>query len=133
MRVLLRALPLIALACIGCGDGSATVSGRVTFNGEPVSRGSIAFIPVDGKGQAAGGDVENGHYAVKGVPPGEKKVQISAQYVSGKTTLDGGLELDVVSDLLPKSWGAESTERLAVSAPATKKDYAIDGPDPRKQ
>jgi hypothetical protein len=133
MRIRLCVIPLIMLACVGCGDGRATVSGRVTFNGEPVSRGSITFIPVDGKGQAAGGDVANGSYAVKGVSQGEKTVQISAQYVSGKTTLDGGLELDVVSDLLPRSWGAESTERLTVSAPVTTKDFAINGPDPRKK
>ena len=122
----------VLLCNAGCGDGRATVSGSVTFNGEPVSRGSIVLVPVDGKGRSAGGDVEHGRFTIRDVDPGEKIVQLSAQYVSGKTTLDGGLELDVVSDLLPRSWGAESTERLTVTAPRTTKDYAIRGPDPRR-
>lgn len=133
MRLAFITVFVAILACCGCGDGRAMVTGRITFNGEPVSRGSIALIPVDGKGQAAGSPVENGSYSVTNVLPGEKIVQISAVYVSGKTTLDGGLELDLVSDLLPASWGAESTERLVVTAPRTTHDYEIKGPDPRKK
>lgn len=122
----------VLLCGAGCGDGRATVTGTVTFNGEPVSRGSIVLVPVDGKGRSAGGDIEHGRYTVRSVDPGEKTVQLSAQYVSGKTKLDGGLELDVVSDLLPRAWGAESAERLTVVAPQTTKDYVIQGPDPRR-
>lgn len=123
---------LLLLGGTGCGDGRATVTGSVTFNGEPVSRGSIVLVPVDGKGRSAGGDVENGRYTIRKVDPGEKTVQLSAQYVSGTTKLDGGLEVDVVSDLLPRAWGAESTERLTIVPPLTTKDYAIQGPDPRR-
>jgi hypothetical protein len=133
MRPFYWHLVAIVIACCGCSDGRSTVSGTVTFNGDALSRGSITLVPVDGKGQAAGGDVTSGRYIIKGVSPGEKSVQISAQYVSGKTTLDGGLELDVVSDLLPASWGPASKERLTVTAPTTTKDFAIEGPDPRKK
>ena len=121
----------VVAAGAGCGDGRATVSGRVTFNGEPVERGSITLVPVDGTGQTAGGDIRNGEYAVKSVVPGERQVQITAVYVSGKERLDGGLEVDLVSDLLPPTWGPESTERLTVTAPRTTKDFEIEGPDPR--
>jgi hypothetical protein len=133
MRPFCWHLVAIVIACCGCDDGRSTVSGTVTFNGNPLSRGSITLVPVDGKGQSAGGDVTSGRYVIKSVSPGEKAVQISAQYVSGKTKLEGGLELDVVSDLLPASWGPGSQERLTVTAPTTTKDFAIEGPDPRKK
>ncbi len=49
-----RKLALLCMLCVaipamlGCGNGLAHVEGRVTFNGEPVSRGMINLEPVDG-------------------------------------------------------------------------------------
>lgn len=121
----------VCLVACGCGDGTATVTGRITFNGEPVSRGSITLVPTDGKGQPAGANVENGSYSMKGVAPGEKTVQIMAVYPIGTEKRDDGSELEIVGDLLPASWGTDSQEKLQVQPPATTKDFAIEGPDPR--
>ena len=129
-----RGLVCAAVALIaGCGDGKATVSGKVTFNGEPVSRGAITLIPTDGKGQSAGGQVEGGSYMIRGVLPGEKTVQIIAIYPLGPKKGDDGDTIEVMGDLLPASWGPESTVKLNVTPPATAKDFAIEGPDPRKK
>ena len=124
-------LGLLLVALSGCGDSLATVSGNVTFNGEPVSRGSINLEPVDGKGPASGGNVEGGKYLIEGVHPGEKIVRISAVYSKGFEKGDDGSEVELVDDLLPVSWGNDSAERMQVEAPETKKDYAIEGTDPR--
>ena len=122
-----------AVLVAGCGDGKATVSGRITFNGEPVSRGAITLIPTDGKGQSVGSQVEGGSYLVRGVLPGEKTVQIIAIYPLGQRKSEDGNSIEAMGDLLPASWGANSAEKLNVSAPTTTKDFAIEGPDPRKK
>lgn len=127
--------PLLAavLAVVtGCGDGRATVSGRITFNGEPVSRGAITLLPRDGKGQSVGAPVDGGSYEIRGVLPGEKTVQIIAIYSLGQKPAEDGGSVEVMGDLLPASWGSESQHTLTVTAPKTSQDFAIEGPDPRK-
>jgi len=39
--------PLL-LALVGCGRGGGTVSGKVTFNGQPVPSGTVTFVSADG-------------------------------------------------------------------------------------
>lgn len=116
----------------GCGDGRATVSGRITFNGEPVSRGAITLVPRDGKGQSVGAPVEGGSYEIREVLPGEKTVQIIAIYSLGQKPGEDGGSVELMGDLLPASWGPESQHTLTVTAPKTSQDFAVEGPDPRK-
>jgi hypothetical protein len=74
----LLAVSLIGIAA-GCGgNNSATISGIVTYDGQPVGDGTITFLPADGKGQPAGGPIVNGRYSLTGVLPGSKMVQITA-------------------------------------------------------
>ena len=75
-RLLPAGLCLILMA--GCGGGSASVTGEVTYNGEPVGEGYITFLPADGKGAAAGAQIEAGRFAVDNVLPGPKVVKIEA-------------------------------------------------------
>ena len=51
-------------ACAGCGKGLATVEGNVTFDGQPVEKGTIVFEPADGVGPTGGGAIENGKYRI---------------------------------------------------------------------
>jgi len=70
------ALAVVLIA--GCGGGSGgTVSGAVTYDGQPVGDGTITFLPADGKGPTVGGPIAKGVYLVD-VPPGPKIVQITA-------------------------------------------------------
>ena len=124
---------LLCVFSLGCNDGLARVSGTVTFNGEPVSRGMINLEPVDGVGPMSGGSIAGGQYAIEQVTPGGKIVRIRAVYTKSiqKDPSDGS-ELEICDDLLPKEYGQHSQEKLTVSAPATMQDYTITGPDPRK-
>jgi hypothetical protein len=70
---LILILPLLA----GCGGSGATVSGTATYDKQPIEKGAIAFRPVDGKGQGAGGDIVNGQFTVKNVPFGKNRVEIA--------------------------------------------------------
>jgi hypothetical protein len=83
------ALPVVA-AILGCGDSSGLakrypVSGTVTYQGKPLERGTISFVPADGKGRAAGGTITEGRYSLTtqdpddGAIPGKYKVGILAK------------------------------------------------------
>ena len=139
MSAMKRQLTLLYVLCIalpsivGCGNGLAHVEGIVTFNGEPVSRGMINLEPVDGKGQVTGSAVEGGKFSIDNVLPGEKIVRISAVFVKSISKQGDGSEVEICDDLLPKEYGQTSTVRLNVEAPSTKKDYPIEGADPRKK
>jgi hypothetical protein len=64
---------------VGCGDGSlATVTGEVTYEGEPVGEGTLTLLPADGKGPVAGGRITGGRYTVENVVPGLKVVKVEA-------------------------------------------------------
>jgi hypothetical protein len=57
---------LSCLALVGCGPSlpeTATVSGRVTFNGKPVPRGRVVFQPEKGRQASAALDAD-GRYTL---------------------------------------------------------------------
>ncbi|WP_131282716.1 hypothetical protein [Blastopirellula marina] len=79
------AVIIIAAASVGCSRGPVTftVSGTVTVDGTPVNKGYVIFSPVQGSANSAvSGEVENGSYTLKCIP-GEQKVTITGQMVSG--------------------------------------------------
>ena len=92
-----RVLGLVLLITIGCGRASgperASVSGQVTFDGVPVERGSIAFIP-DGQtvGPTAGAVIEKGRYQVPrdaGPVLGTHRVEITAHRAGKQVDVAG--------------------------------------------
>lgn len=80
---------LSVFAMSGCDSGQtrASVSGIVTFDGQPLDNGTITFEPVDRTtGQAGGASIEAGKFdlpAERGLAPGEYKVSISANVGGG--------------------------------------------------
>jgi hypothetical protein len=72
------ALTAAVVGLSGCGSSTATISGQVTYEGQPVGDGYITFTPSDGKGNDAGGQITNGQYTVAGLPPGPKVVRVIA-------------------------------------------------------
>ncbi|MFM7243213.1 MAG: hypothetical protein ACKO40_03435 [Planctomycetaceae bacterium] len=124
----------VALAAmLGCGPTSSTVSGTVTFNGEPVASGAISLFPTDGKGSPAGGLIKDGRYTVTGVTPGEKTVQLSSPVIAGTRKDDYGNESRIAEELMPAAWGRGSQHTITVTAGSNTQDFAVEGPDPRKK
>jgi hypothetical protein len=66
------------LATVGCGEKSATVRGTVTFNGQPVERGSIRFVSTNKTGPTFGAVIKDGKFNIENATPGEKTVTIHA-------------------------------------------------------
>ncbi len=74
------ALALATLLLPGCGPGGLdkhTVTGTVTFDGEPVGEGDIIFTADDGSGVTDAGKIANGKYSLE-TTPGKKSVRIMA-------------------------------------------------------
>jgi hypothetical protein len=82
------AATVIVLGCSGDDSGLERrykVSGTVTYKGQPVPKGTIAFEPADPKaGRVASGFIENGSYSLTtavqgdGAFPGDYKVAIAS-------------------------------------------------------
>lgn len=83
-------LAFVALTVlVGCGGpdaGRASVSGKVTFDGEPVKMGQIAFDP-QGQGRMGIAQIVDGAFQMppqQGPTPGKYTVRITADRPSGK-------------------------------------------------
>ena len=78
----LTSLLLVGLAGCGGGDGPerAVVTGKVTFQGEPLANGEIRFVPTKGtEAPVSGASIAEGAYradGLGGVPVGTHKVVI---------------------------------------------------------
>jgi len=67
---------LVLAACAGCGTSTGTVSGQVTFKGQPIPKGTITFVPKEKKIRPAAGVIQNGKYSVE-VPVGDVAIAVN--------------------------------------------------------
>ncbi len=72
--VVLLIVPLGLLAA-GCGSSQGTVSGKVSFRGQPLRGGTVSIIPQAG-GAMTGEIKEDGSYTIAKVPTGPAKVAV---------------------------------------------------------
>ena len=90
MRIGMRGLGLFVLIC-GCGsgpkpqEGLKPVTGKVTYKGQPLTKGTITFVATDRKGTGAMGILnEQGQFTLKsdvnspGAKPGKYKVRLES-------------------------------------------------------
>jgi hypothetical protein len=108
---------LVLLA--GCGRSSdiqrVIVSGKVSYQGQPIADGAILFTPVKGtKGPAAAARIENGAYQAAiagGVPVGTHRVEVLAFRASSGSSQSSGSQVFQMAkeQFLPKQYNREST------------------------
>jgi hypothetical protein len=130
-RVVGAAVLLLALlVLIGCGETASEVTGKVTVDGQPVAKGTIAFYPADGKGKTSGGDITDGTYTVS-VPRGTMKVAITKPKVVRTKKLypddPKSKEVEVTEESLPPKYSdPEKTElRLDVTGGKVEKNWEL--------
>jgi hypothetical protein len=115
---------MVCMALIGFSLGCSadakhgTVSGTVTFDGQPLKSGTIRFDSEDGRAAAADGSIVDGKFSVK-VLPGDKRVSITSPKVVGKKKmydLPDSPVYDVTEELIPKRYNANTELKLSVKA-----------------
>ena len=102
----------LSLALIGCGDSKSSVSGTVTFDGEPVKNGSITFVKSEGELLREGAVIRDGTFQAS-LPPGEYRVELNAQKVVStrkQKGFDGKDEVvEVTEELFPERYNTKTT------------------------
>lgn len=142
--VALAALFLLGLA--GCGGSTATLTGEVSYDGQPVADGSIVLTPADGKGPTSGGTITDGKYTVANVTPGPKVVRIEAykkvNFASSSEEMmqkaaqakkkgdDSGL-VDP-ADIIPVN-AEGNNQQIDVAAGTSRRDFHLHKPGAKKR
>jgi hypothetical protein len=122
----LIAISAISLVALGCGDGRPTrvpVAGRVTIDGQPVTRGAISFMPVNGPRPAGGQLDSEGKFVLTlyekgdGVPEGKYRVAVTGVEYIGETAQKWHA---------PKRYSSVETSELKVNIDGPQEDLVID-------
>lgn len=121
------ALTLVLLA--GCNPGVVNVSGKVTFNGEPVPEGDIVFR---GEEKAMAGKIKDGSYSMQ-APAGKSTVEITAYRDTGKIDRSNpGEESPVLEMYIPEKYNSKST-LTADTATGSTFPFELEGKPAEKQ
>ncbi|PQO35365.1 hypothetical protein [Blastopirellula marina] len=117
MRTKLLFLGVVALSpllqgCFGSSQDSVfPVTGKVTYQGNPIESGTIVLDSVDGNTTAAMGEIVNGEIKAE-APAGEKIIRISA--VRTKNEKDQYGEL-ITESYIPAKYNGQSDIKRTVS------------------
>ncbi len=129
----LLAASLLMTLLIGCGGGeqgapTVKVSGKVTFDGAPLEKGTITFEPSNDKGGPSSAAIQSGAYTAD-VELGPKRVRFSAVKVLGKKKVYEGSadspEEDITEQLIPDKYNAASNESYTVKAAASDANFDL--------
>jgi hypothetical protein len=124
----------ILAAIVGCGeaDGRLPLSGVVTWQGRPLQRGSIVFVPASGhRGPKVGAEIVAGQYQIakeRGPTAGTYRVEVRS---------DSGERPHSPTDSRPRTapvaqpvsisseFNSQSRLTVAISADRTELDFAL--------
>jgi hypothetical protein len=122
---------VLGLSFAGCGGKNALkeVSGEVVYNGQPVQKGTISFLPADGNGPSAAGIIADGRYKMK-VAPGKKKVNIEAFKTIGRRhdrpNDPNSPMVDVEEQYLPDRYNANTSLTREITSDMRVCDLTLD-------
>ncbi|WP_425615296.1 hypothetical protein NA78x_005211 [Anatilimnocola sp. NA78] len=129
-RSLLVLVAVLLGTIAGCGGGAGgltTVSGTVKVDGEPLKKGAISFLPVDGQSTTAGGAITDGTFTVQ-VPKGMQKVVINAPKVTGMRKLydtPDSPTMETTAESLPAKYHSATELTLDVKGGSVKQDWDL--------
>ena len=131
-RALCLAATLAALTpgCGGVGLGTVPVEGTVTYQGKPLTNGTVTFQPKEGP-PAIGAIGPDGHYKLTtkehddGAIPGHYQVGVTS--VEGTPNLmPGGPGYKPIKQILPRHLGQPSNSRVEADVSSDKKVINLD-------
>jgi hypothetical protein len=121
----------VLLACLpGCGqrDARIAISGTVLYDGQPVKKGIVTFVPANGKGPTAAATIADGHYSVK-LAPGNKVIKIEAFKVVGQRHYNKNPSspmVDQQEQILPPRYNTKSEITREIASTDKTCDFALD-------
>jgi hypothetical protein len=139
MRVIqLGVLTALLALCLGCGSKTIRIEGTVTYNGKPISEGTIEFLPIEGtSGPSVGGKIKEGRYEFstdKGLTRGGRyQVLISALAKTGRKVPNimkpGGPPMELSENYIPAMYNSESNLKVTLSKDSTTNtfDFPLQG------
>jgi hypothetical protein len=137
-RILSQVLWMTCLlfVCVSCTHQSdrLPVEGDVTFDGKSIDKGSIMFVPLDGKSIKTGGPIADGRFnipAQTGPIPGKHRVLCFWEKDTGKTRIDrdSGDAYPVRQEGLPAIYQSDKSPlEVDFSSSRTKYDFHLKSP-----
>ncbi len=117
---------LLLVGCAPSGPPMYTVTGTVTFDGQPVAAGDILFRDATGQTRSYAGKIVNGEYSFES-SPGSKIVEITAMRdVPGKVdTSNPGEEVPLREQYIPAAYNTETTLTADISADSRSADFSL--------
>jgi len=131
---------LVALLCgsVGCFGGAVRpktvpVSGKVTWNGQPLTKGTISFVPTsDAQTFPASGEIDSGgNYKLKtfqpgdGAMPGEYRIAVMVMEGADPAAKKEGTR--VLPDKYYRAEKSGLTASIKAGDSAKTFDFALDG------
>lgn len=106
----------------GCGSSDNgvvryPVSGKVTWNGQPLPEGDIIFIPAEKSARPEGAAIKEGQFELELIA-GTMRVEIRASRETGEMTdsaVDPGQKIPVVENYIPTKYNDNSELKADVS------------------
>ena len=120
---------LTAATILGCGPAGLNtrpVSGKVTFDGQPIAEGRIQFRAVEGDQRAFSGEIKNGQYTLQALA-GKMKVEIIASRpVPGKfDESNPGEKVPVGEMYIPARYNSQTELTAEVTTGKNQFDFAL--------
>lgn len=132
---------ILSLSCVlvsGCGsDGPQrfSVGGQLTYDGQPVTTGTIGFIPLQASaGEAVAREIVDGRYEFpryEGPQAGSYKVVIYAERPSGRKLQadEGSSEMvDELVQYIPEIYNVKTTLSVDVSGDRDDLNFLLEKP-----
>jgi len=121
--------PAIGLL-LGCSaSDEATITGTVSFDGQPVTQGAITYENLDGTGQTYGCEIIDGKYQADNVKFGVKIVKVRAVNVGGQEKKypdqPNSPVTEVYESFIPVKYNDLSELRLNVDQSAMEENYDL--------
>jgi hypothetical protein len=126
-------LILVSLGLVGCGDKTNRwpLAGTVNWQGRPLEKGSILFVPAQGhRGPKVGAPIVNGEYQIakeRGASPGTYRVEVRAdtgEYPHAPTDRPRP-RLAAPQIVIPAEYNRESSLTAVVSRDQTRFDFNL--------
>ena len=125
---MLKTTLLLIVFAAGCAEPTTgRVTGAVTVDGKSAELGSIALIPLDGRGSTAGAEIVDGRYEIEALF-NQYKVEIRVPKIVGQKKLYDVADSptrNVMAELLPRRYHDDTELRLEITPGETRRDFKL--------